>query len=142
MKRKSFLGSLLASPLLAMESFQSNRQQITLSSHDPAWKIPPYLKPGDTIGITCPAGYMTLAEIQPAVQALKSWGFNLRVGKTVGLRDFIFGGTDAERLADFQQMLDDPTIQAIMCARGGYGCIRIVDQIDWRKFAAEPKWIV
>ena len=142
MKRKSFLGSLLGSPFLAAASFQSNHHSETPFTDDTAWRIPPYLKPGDTIGITCPAGYMTQAEIQPAVQVLRSWGFNLHVGKTVGLRDFIFGGTDAERLADFQQMLDDPTIQAIMCARGGYGCVRIIDQIDWRKFVVAPKWII
>ena len=85
---------------------------------------------------------MTQAEIQPAVQTMKSWGFNLRIGKTVGLRNFTFGGTDAERLADLQQMLDDPSIQAIMCARGGYGCVRIIDQLDWQKFAEKPKWII
>ena len=73
---------------------------------------------------------------------MKSWGFDLRIGKTVGKRDFIFGGTDAERLSDLQQMLDDPGIQAIMCARGGYGCVRIIDQLDWRKFIEKPKWII
>jgi muramoyltetrapeptide carboxypeptidase len=126
MKRKRFLGSLLGSPLLAATSFQTDIRQ----------------KTGDTIGITCPAGFMTLSEIQPAVETMKSWGFNLRIGKTVGKRDFIFGGTDAERLADLQQMLDDPSLQAIMCARGGYGCVRIIDQLDFRKFSEKPKWII
>ncbi|MEJ0083857.1 MAG: LD-carboxypeptidase [Puia sp.] len=51
-------------------------------------------------------------------------------------------GTDTERLADMQQMLDDPAIHAIMCARGGYGCVRIIDQLDFRKFAENPKWII
>ena len=85
---------------------------------------------------------MTRAEIEPAVRIMKEWGFNLRIGKTVGLRDFTFGGTDEQRLSDLQQMLDDPSIQAIMCARGGYGCVRIIDQLDFRKFAEKPKWIV
>jgi len=142
MKRKSFLGALLGTPLLAAASFQEKDSRKTLSDPDLPWRIPPYLKPGDTIGITCPAGYMTLADIQPAVRVISSWGFNIRVGKTVGLRDFTFGGRDTERLADLQQMLDDPTIQAIMCARGGYGCVRIIDQIDWRKFVERPKWII
>jgi muramoyltetrapeptide carboxypeptidase len=106
------------------------------------WRIPPYLKPGNTVGITCPAGFMTLAELQPAIDTIKSWGFNIRLGKTVGARDFIFGGTDAERLADMQMMLDDPGIQAIMCARGGYGSVRIIDQLDFRKFTENPKWII
>lgn len=132
----------MASPLMVSASFQPNYPAETPIADDPVWRIPPYLKPGDTIGITCPAGYMMPAEIQPATTVLKSWGYNLRIGKTVGLRDFTFGGTDAERLTDLQQMLDDPSVQAIMCARGGYGCVRIIDQIDWRKFTEKPKWII
>src|ERR1700681_2981470 len=142
MKRKSFLGTLFGGPLLASANFQSaHGTEIRILDEIP-WRIPPYLKAGDTIGITCPAGFMTPEEIQPAVQTIKSWGFNLRIGRTVGARDFIFGGTDAERLADLQQMLDDPSIQAIMCARGGYGCVRIIDQLDFRKFTENPKWII
>jgi muramoyltetrapeptide carboxypeptidase len=142
MKRKRFLGSLLGSPLLAATSFQTDYRQKTRISNEIPWRIPPYLKTGDTIGITCPAGFMTMSEIQPSVEIMKSWGFSLRIGKTVGKRDFIFGGTDAERLADLQQMLDDPSLQAIMCARGGYGCVRIIDQLDFRKFSEKPKWII
>src|SRR5450432_2908587 len=142
MKRKSFLGSLLGGPLLATSAFQSDQGYKTRILDDIPWRIPPYLKPGDTIGITCPAGFMELAELQPAIETIKGWGFNLRIGKTVGARDFIFGGTDAERLSDMQEMLDDPTIRAIMCARGGYGCVRIIDQLDFRNFAMNPKWIV
>lgn len=142
MKRKSFLGSLLGGPLLASANFKSAEGKDNRILGEIPWRIPPYLKAGDTVGITCPAGFMTPEEIQPAVQTIKSWGFNLRIGRTVGARDFIFGGTDAERLADLQQMLDDPSIQAIMCARGGYGCIRIIDQLDWKKFVERPKWII
>ena len=142
MKRKSFLGSLFGGPLLASANFKFDPGKDKRILDELPWRIPPYLKAGDTVGITCPAGFMTPEEIQPAVQTIKSWGFNLRIGRTVGARDFIFGGTDAERLADLQQMLDDPTIQAIMCARGGYGCVRIIDQLDWKKFMEKPKWII
>jgi muramoyltetrapeptide carboxypeptidase len=142
MKRKRFLGSLLGSPLLAGATLQAGYGSKTGDLNEIPWRIPPYLKSGDTIGITCPAGFMTLAEIQPAAEILKSWGFNLRIGKTVGERNFIFGGSDSERLSDLQQMLDDPSVQAIMCARGGYGCVRIIDQVDFRKFVEKPKWII
>ncbi len=104
--------------------------------------IPPYLKTGDTIGITCPAGYIMLKDIEPAMQLMKSWGFNVKVGDTVGKRDFTFGGTDADRAADFQQMMDDPGVQAIMCARGGYGFVRIVDRLDFSRLTNKPKWII
>jgi muramoyltetrapeptide carboxypeptidase len=142
MKRKSFLGSLLASPLIAATSFHENKIPASRIPEETGWSVPRYLIPGDTIGITCPAGYMTGSEIQPALEVLKSWGFNLRIGKTVGERDFIFGGTDAERVADIQQLLDDSSVQAIMCARGGYGIVRIIDQLDFRKFVEKPKWII
>lgn len=105
-------------------------------------KIPPYLKPGDTIGISSPASYITLEQIQASVDLMKSWGFNIAIGSTIGTRDFTLGGKDEERAADFQRMLDDPNIKAIMCARGGYGVVRIIDQLDFNKFRAQPKWII
>ena len=85
---------------------------------------------------------MNAGELQPALNTLQSWGFRLRLGSTVGEKDFTFGGTDEERADDLQQMLDDPSLRAILCARGGYGCIRIIDRLDFRKFAAAPKWII
>ena len=142
MKRKRFLGSLLATPLLAVADFHSESEVDKKIIEALPWRIPPYLKAGDTIGITCPAGYMTADEIRPALRTMEDWGFRMRLGKTVGKRDFTFGGTDAERLADMQQMLDDPSIQAIMCARGGYGFVHIIDRLDFRRFADKPKWII
>jgi muramoyltetrapeptide carboxypeptidase len=142
MKRKRFLGSLLAGPLLAATDFHLQIETGKNVKNGLPWRIPPYLRSGDTIGITCPAGFMTSEEIKPAQRIMEDWGFRIRVGKTVGKRDFIFGGTDIERLADFQEMLDDPDIRAIMCARGGYGSIRIIDQLDFSKFSEKPKWII
>jgi muramoyltetrapeptide carboxypeptidase len=143
MKRKHFLSSLLSGPLIPVVSFQPfSEKQAVLWSGDDLFTLPPYLRPGDTIGITCPAGHMSAEELEPALTALRDWGFKLRLGSTVGKRDFTFGGSDEERAADLQQMLDDPSLQAILCARGGYGCIRIIDKLDFRKFEARPKWIV
>lgn len=104
--------------------------------------IPPYLKSGDMIGITSPAGYILREGIIPAATLMQQWGFKIRVGYTIGKKNFTYGGTDAERLQDMQMMLDDPQIKAIMCARGGYGAIRIVDQLDWTRFKVHPKWII
>lgn len=94
------------------------------------------------IGITSPAGPITPEEIQPALSVLESWGFRFKIGNTIGKRDFNFGGTDEERLRDLQQMLDDPGIKAILCARGGYGSLRIVDRLNWNKFRTNPKWLI
>lgn len=139
MKRKYFLSSILpAAALLKPASLlaATNEDELTITA------IPPYLKKGDTIGITCPAGYITTEDVQPAVLKLKEWGFAIKVGDTVGKKDFTFGGTDDERRKDFQQLLDDKNIKAILCARGGYGVVRIIDKIDFSKFIQKPKWII
>lgn len=103
---------------------------------------PPYLKKGDIIGITSPAGYITLEEIQPAIKIIENWGYRIYVGDSIGKKYFTFGGTDEERAGDFQKMLNDPRIKAILCARGGYGVIRIIDKLNWDKFRNKPKWII
>lgn len=139
MNRKFFLSLIPASLLLSPLQTIAETPEITESKKI---KVPPYLVAGDTVGITCPAGYITEAEIQPAIIQLKSWGFNVKVGHTVGAKDFTFGGTDEERLADLQQMLDDPNVKAILCARGGYGAIRIIDQLDFKTFRSSPKWLI
>ena len=105
--------------------------------------VPPYLDRGDTIGLVCPAGYMAFERAERCIQILQSWGFNVRVGKTLGGNSAnYFSGTDEERLADFQQLLDDENVKAILCARGGYGISRIIEQIRFKKFRKHPKWIV
>ena len=106
-------------------------------------KMPPYLKKGNTIGLVCPAGYMPLEKVQDCINALESWGYQVKTGKTFGeTSNNYFSGTDEERLADLQDMLDDKNIQAVMCARGGYGVSRIIDQINFKKFKKNPKWII
>jgi muramoyltetrapeptide carboxypeptidase len=107
-------------------------------------KTPPYLKPGDTIGITCPAGYMAYEKAAECIRVLQEeWGYNVKVGKMLGSNsDTYFSGTDEERLADLQLMLDDDKIKAILFARGGYGMGRIIDKINFKKFRTHPKWVI
>jgi muramoyltetrapeptide carboxypeptidase len=135
MNRKKFMGSMLglgAALPVSAAMHQDDRPLI----------IPPSLKPGDTIGVTSPAGFILLEEVAPAVRQIESWGFRVRLGKTIGHRFFTFGGSDDERVADLQQMLDDPSLSAIMCARGGYGAIRIVDRLNFSGLLNHPKWII
>jgi muramoyltetrapeptide carboxypeptidase len=157
MNRKNFLSSILALgstlPVWAGGNDRSASARAfyphdpkraaggPLPANDPLL-IPAYLQPGDTIGITCPAGFITSKEIQPAVQQIVNWGFKIKTGDTVDKRDFTFGGTDAERTADFQKMIDDPEIKAILCARGGYGAVHIVDRLDFSSLLQHPKWII
>lgn len=106
-------------------------------------KTPPYLQKGDTIGITCPAGFMHKERAQVCIDTLQSWGYNVIVGKTLGSDSTnYFSGTDKERLNELQQMLDDSTIKAILCGRGGYGAGRIIEQLDFNAFKKNPKWVI
>jgi muramoyltetrapeptide carboxypeptidase len=102
---------------------------------------PKYLSKNSTIGITCPSGYISAERVAYAIVVLEKWGFKTVVGKTVGNEYHYFSGDDATRLADLQQMLDDPNIDAILMGRGGYGLSRIIDQIDFTNFIKQPKWI-
>jgi muramoyltetrapeptide carboxypeptidase len=105
--------------------------------------IPPYLLKGDTIGITCPAGFMASEKAQTCIDTLHAWGYNVMVGKTLGSQSAnYFSGTDEERTDELQAMLDDDSINAILCGRGGYGTGRIIDQLDFTLFKKKPKWII
>jgi muramoyltetrapeptide carboxypeptidase len=105
---------------------------------------PPYLKAGDTVAIVAPSGLLKNREreVQQAVDLLKSWGLHAIVGKHVFSTSNHFAGTDAQRCEDFQKAMDDPKISAIWCARGGYGTVRILDQLNYKKFKESPKWII
>ena len=104
---------------------------------------PPYLKKGDTIAIACPAGYMSKEKAATCIRVLKEWGYHVKLGKSLGSNSKnYFSGTDDERLRDFQELLDDDNVKAILCARGGYGVSRIIDRIDFKKFRKKPKWII
>lgn len=103
--------------------------------------LPPYLKSGDTVGITCPAGYVSFERVSHAITVLEKWGFKVKVGKTIGTEHFYFSGNDEARLHDLQAMLDDNHVNAILMGRGGYGMSRIIDRLDFTKFKKHPKWI-
>lgn len=141
MKRNQFIAStaslLAASVVPAFPAISANEE-----GHSVNAILPRYLKKGDLIGITAPAGYISAEEIAPSVQLMESWGYKIKTGDSIGKRDFTYAGTDEERLNDLQRMLDDSGVKAIMCARGGYGTIRIIDRIKWERFKKRPKWII
>ena len=101
-----------------------------------------YLKEKDVVGIVSTARKISLVEIQPAIKLLESWNLKVKIGRTIGLEDNQFAGTDEARRNDFQNMLDDDEVKAIWCARGGYGTVRIIDDLDFSKFKKNPKWII
>ena len=100
------------------------------------------LKHGDTIGICAPARKVTPEEMQAGIDLLQSWGLQVRCSKNLYGAFHQFSGTDEERTADMQSLLDDPEVKAIISARGGYGCMRIVDGLDFSSTAARHKLII
>lgn len=103
---------------------------------------PEYLKKGDKIAITATARKVSFEEIKESIGILESWGLVVIIGKTIGLGSHQFAGTDAERTADMQNFLDDPEIKAILSARGGYGTVRMMDDLKYDRFMQSPKWII
>lgn len=104
--------------------------------------LPPYLKQGDTIGITCPAGALHFEQIEDMLAQLSTWGFKIIIGKTIDTAYYKFSCTDQQRLHDLQLMLDDEEIKAILFGRGGYGVVRIIDKINFSSFCKKPKWLL
>jgi muramoyltetrapeptide carboxypeptidase len=103
---------------------------------------PAYLAKDDKISIIAPARCINFVEVHPSIRVFQKWGLEVVLGTNIFRKCNQFAGKDELRLADLQQMLDDDSIRAIVCARGGYGAVRIVDQIDWTAFRKNPKWIV
>jgi len=103
-------------------------------------KLP--LKKGDLIYLTAPAKAIEEEHVEYARKFFEMEGFNVLVSEHCLGQHNYFSGTDEERTADFQFGLDNPEVKAIVCVRGGYGCIRILDRLQWAGFLRHPKWIV
>ena len=103
--------------------------------------IPPYLKKGDKIGLISTARKISRDELQEAIECIKSWGLDVVLGKHLFNSHHQFSGKDDERTKDLQSMLNNQEVKAILCVRGGYGTVRIIDNIDFTTFQEKPKWL-
>lgn len=103
---------------------------------------PPFLQPNDAVGIVSTARKINTKQLRPFLDLLESWKLQPVLGMTINASEDQYAGNDELRTKDFQQMLDNPNIKAIWCARGGYGTVRIIDALDFTNFQIHPKWIV
>ena len=103
---------------------------------------PPPLQKGDLVYLTAPAKSIDEKPVLYAKKWLEEKGFRVLISKHCLGQYHYFSGTDAERIADFQFGLDNDDVKAIICVRGGYGCVRIVDNINWAGLLLQPKWII
>jgi len=104
--------------------------------------IPQKLEKGDTIGILSTARKISKKELKTAIDLFSSWGLEVKLGKYLFEEQNQFAGTSKQRIKDFQRMLEDKDIKAIICARGGYGTVKIIDKIEFKTILKHPKWIV
>ena len=105
-------------------------------------RLPKPLQKGDHIQIVTPAKRIDASHVHLAQKTLEQLGFEVSISKHCFGSHHYFSGTILERLSDLQAALNNPEVNAILCARGGYGCVQLVDQLDWSAFNANPKWIV
>lgn len=106
---------------------------------------PEFLQPNDKITIVAPSGRIFPNEIEDGLKLIKTWGLVPVLGKNLfqdHYNGYHFAGTDERRTEDFQNALDNNEIKAIWCARGGYGAVKLLDNLNWNKFLKNPKWIV
>ncbi len=103
--------------------------------------IPRNLKKGDTVGILSTARKINADALHFTIEMLQNWGLKVKLGNSIGAEENQFAGTDQVRLQNLQEFMDDESVHAILCARGGYGTVRIIDGLNFERFLKNPKWI-
>lgn len=105
--------------------------------------IPPFLRPGDTVGVVAPASWFPYEELADGLRILRDdWHLNVLEGDSLRVQDGPFAGSDDLRRADLQRLFNDPGVRAVFAARGGYGCYRIADNLDLTPLRSDPKWLI
>jgi len=103
--------------------------------------VPQPLKTGDQIALISTARAINPDHLNQAIETLNSWGLKVVIGENLQKVSDQFAGTDSQRANDLQNAINDPNTKAILCFRGGYGSVRILDQVDFTSLKDEPKWI-
>ena len=103
----------------------------------------PFLNKGDLVLLVAPSGVVKDKNCVKLAQSLvESWGFEVSIGQHVFQKSGHFAGKDKLRIQDFQEGLDNPKVKAIWAIRGGYGALRIIDQLNFSGFKKQPKWLI
>jgi len=105
-------------------------------------QLPKFLSKGDPIHILAPAKRVDAASVHLAADVLETAGYRVSISKHCLGEHHYFSGSIEERLSDLQEAINNQEIRAIICARGGYGCVQLVDRLDWTAFQKQPKWII
>lgn len=135
MKRKHFLKAAGITAAMSMLPFKKS-----IPLYFPPEKLKPErLKPGDTIGLITPGSYITGEELSISIKNLNGLGFNVVYNNSILSKNGYFSGTDKQRAAEVDQMFQRADINGIICARGGYGCARILPLLNYNIIKMNPK---
>lgn len=105
-------------------------------------QFPPFLQKGDKVVIVSPSSKIDKQFLKGARKRIESWGLKVVIGKHAGGSSGRYAGTIRQRLKDLQDAMDDPDVKAILCSRGGYGAVHLIDKIDFTAFYEHPKWLL
>ena len=104
--------------------------------------IPPYLKEGDEVIIISPSSKIDKSLLKGAQKRMESWGLKVKISRNAGSSSGKYAGTDKQRLKDLQEAMNNPKVKAILCSRGGYGAVHLIDKLDFTTFKQSPKWLI
>lgn len=104
--------------------------------------IPPFINTGDTIGIAATARKVKPKDIKKGIQFLIDQGFKIVLCNNIYEEHFQFAGDDFARADGLQELINNPNIKAIICARGGYGSVKIIDKLNLDSLINKPKWLI
>ena len=134
MKRRSFTKQALALPFMG--------GALSATANTPKPVLPKRLQPGDTIGLITPGSFISDEALEKAVSNMLKLGLRVKMGKHIREKHGFVAGTDQQRLDDLHTMFSDRSVDAIWCARGGYGCTRLLPQIDYKLIQKNPKILI
>ena len=146
MKKILFLAVAAMMATVTMTSCDDDENNVTNKAVEPVTLncvMPDYLKAGDKVALISPSYFTPMENVEKTADVLRSWGLVPEIGPNVGkVVDGKYAGTVAERVSDIRWALSDPAIKAIICNRGGYGTIQLIDQLTLDEIKAARKWIV
>lgn len=146
MNRRSFISTGAQVSMLSMlptaSLAASNSIKPTFSTVELASILPKKLKKGDTVGLIAPGYSLSSKALENAISNVRAMGFKpYHTQRIIGHHGY-FSNTDKLRAEDLEDMFLDPEVDGIICARGGYGCTRILDRINYDYIAQSPKVLV
>ena len=142
MKAKRILG-IVGAALACLFIVGCTKDDISPSQVSINCKKPDYLKAGDKVALISPSYYTPMENVEKTADVLRGWGLEPVIGHNVGKKvDDRYAGTVEERISDIRWALGDPSVKAILCNRGGYGSIQLIDQLSLEEIQKAGKWII